>query len=217
MAGLDAGRQAAEQDRGDRAGGQRGRLGGNVKPGDHRALRPAGQQAGGRQGRDQRRVHQVTLLTGLGRLGLVHHRQRAGQLDAADGYGEHSRDLIQKVPRRSLKGIAKITVGMRLNAQTEEGPRAVTVTAVTGDMVTIVVNEQASAVSTGQTKTSRASSANAAINSVAGPLATAGRLAENRGPGERGRRRVAGIPSAAVGSPGPAHNIDGCGNVRFYW
>jgi FKBP-type peptidyl-prolyl cis-trans isomerase SlyD len=55
----------------------------------------------------------------------------------ADGYGEFSKDLIQKVPRRSLKGIAKITVGMRLHAQTEQGPRAVTVTAVTGDMVTI--------------------------------------------------------------------------------
>jgi flagellar L-ring protein precursor FlgH len=46
-----------------------------------------------------------------------------------------------------------------------------------GDMVTIVVNEQASAVSTGQTKTSRTSSANASINSIAGPLAAAGRLA----------------------------------------
>jgi FKBP-type peptidyl-prolyl cis-trans isomerase SlyD len=55
----------------------------------------------------------------------------------ADGYGEFSKDLIQKVPRRSLKGIAKITVGMRLHAQTGQGPRAVTVTAVTGDMVTI--------------------------------------------------------------------------------
>jgi FKBP-type peptidyl-prolyl cis-trans isomerase SlyD len=55
----------------------------------------------------------------------------------ADGYGEFSRDLVQKVPRRTLKGIAKITVGMRLHAQTAEGPRAVTVTAVTGDMVTL--------------------------------------------------------------------------------
>ncbi len=55
----------------------------------------------------------------------------------ADGYGEHSKDLIQKVPRRSLKGLAKITVGMRLHAHTAHGPRAVTVTAVTGDMVTL--------------------------------------------------------------------------------
>lgn len=45
------------------------------------------------------------------------------------------------------------------------------------DVVTIVVNEQASAVSTGQTKTSRASSANAAVTSLAGTLPAAGKLA----------------------------------------
>ncbi len=45
------------------------------------------------------------------------------------------------------------------------------------DMVTIIVNEQASAVSTGTTKTSRASSANSAITSLAGQLKAAGALA----------------------------------------
>lgn len=45
------------------------------------------------------------------------------------------------------------------------------------DMVTIIVNEQASAVSTGQTKTSRASSANSAITSAAGQLKATGALA----------------------------------------
>ena len=45
------------------------------------------------------------------------------------------------------------------------------------DVVTIVVNEQASAVSTGATKTSRASSANASITSLAGALPAASRLA----------------------------------------
>ncbi len=45
------------------------------------------------------------------------------------------------------------------------------------DIVTIVVSEQATAVSAGQTKTSRASSANAAITSAAGPLSAAGRFA----------------------------------------
>ena len=45
------------------------------------------------------------------------------------------------------------------------------------DIVTIVVNEQASAVSTGVTKTSRASSANAAVTSLAGTLPAAGKLA----------------------------------------
>jgi flagellar L-ring protein precursor FlgH len=45
------------------------------------------------------------------------------------------------------------------------------------DIVTILVTEQASAVTTGQTKTSRASSANAAITSAAGQLKAAGALA----------------------------------------
>ena len=45
------------------------------------------------------------------------------------------------------------------------------------DMVTIVVNESASAVTTGQTKTSRTSSANASIGSLMGQLSAAGRLA----------------------------------------
>jgi flagellar L-ring protein precursor FlgH len=44
------------------------------------------------------------------------------------------------------------------------------------DVVTIVVNEQASAVSTGATKTSRASSANATVTSLAGTLPAAGKL-----------------------------------------
>jgi flagellar L-ring protein precursor FlgH len=46
------------------------------------------------------------------------------------------------------------------------------------DIVTIIVSEQASAVSTGLTKTQRASSANAGITSAAGPLAVPGRLAD---------------------------------------
>jgi flagellar L-ring protein precursor FlgH len=45
------------------------------------------------------------------------------------------------------------------------------------DVVTIVVQESASAVSTGQSKTSRASTAKAAITSAAGPKAAAGALA----------------------------------------
>ncbi len=59
------------------------------------------------------------------------------KLAPADGYGEYDKQLVQKVPRRSLKGISNISVGTRLHAQTEHGPRAVTVTQITGDMVTI--------------------------------------------------------------------------------
>jgi len=56
---------------------------------------------------------------------------------AADGYGEYDRALVQRVPRRALKGIADLRVGMRLQAGTEQGPRAVTVTHIAGDMVTL--------------------------------------------------------------------------------
>lgn len=45
------------------------------------------------------------------------------------------------------------------------------------DIVTVIVSEQASAVSTGQTKTSRASTANSAITSLAAPLKASGALA----------------------------------------
>jgi FKBP-type peptidyl-prolyl cis-trans isomerase SlyD len=55
----------------------------------------------------------------------------------ADAYGEYDKALVQRIPRRSLKGINNIYVGLQLHAQSEHGTRAVTVTQVTGDMVTI--------------------------------------------------------------------------------
>ena len=55
----------------------------------------------------------------------------------ADGYGEYNKSLVQRIPRRALKGISNIRVGMQLHAQTEGGARAVTVTQVVGDMITI--------------------------------------------------------------------------------
>ena len=55
----------------------------------------------------------------------------------ADGYGEYDKNLLQKVPRRSFKGIANIKAGMQFQMQTNAGPRTVTVTQVQGDMVTV--------------------------------------------------------------------------------
>jgi FKBP-type peptidyl-prolyl cis-trans isomerase SlyD len=55
----------------------------------------------------------------------------------ADGYGEYDKQLVQRVPKRALKGIGNVYVGMQLQAQSEHGARAVTVTQVAGDMVTI--------------------------------------------------------------------------------
>jgi FKBP-type peptidyl-prolyl cis-trans isomerase SlyD len=55
------------------------------------------------------------------------------RVPAADGYGEYDRALVQKVPRRALKGISDLRVGLRLQA----GHQAVTVTHIAGDMVTL--------------------------------------------------------------------------------
>ena len=55
------------------------------------------------------------------------------RVPAAEGYGEYDRALVQKVPRRALKGIADLRVGLRLQA----GHQAVTVTHIAGDMITL--------------------------------------------------------------------------------
>ena len=59
------------------------------------------------------------------------------KIAAADAYGEYDKSLVQRVPRRALKGIANVQVGMQLHTQSADGVRAVTVTQVVGDMVTI--------------------------------------------------------------------------------
>jgi FKBP-type peptidyl-prolyl cis-trans isomerase SlyD len=59
------------------------------------------------------------------------------RVPAAEGYGEHDRALVQRLPRRALKGIANLRVGMRLQAGTDHGHHAVTVTQIAGDMVTL--------------------------------------------------------------------------------
>jgi FKBP-type peptidyl-prolyl cis-trans isomerase SlyD len=55
----------------------------------------------------------------------------------ADAYGEQDESLIQAVPRSAFAGIADIQVGMQFQAQSNHGPRTVTITKVAGDMVTV--------------------------------------------------------------------------------
>lgn len=55
----------------------------------------------------------------------------------ADGYGEYNKALIQRVPRRSFRGISDVRAGMQFQMQSDTGPRSVTVTHVAGDMVTV--------------------------------------------------------------------------------
>jgi FKBP-type peptidyl-prolyl cis-trans isomerase SlyD len=59
------------------------------------------------------------------------------KVSPAEGYGEYEEQLVQKIPRRSLRGIANVRVGMQLHAQTAHGTRVVTVTQIVGDMITI--------------------------------------------------------------------------------
>ena len=62
------------------------------------------------------------------------------KIAAADGYGEYDKSLVQRIPRRTLKGVGDIRVGMQLHTQSAHGVRAVTVTQIQGDMVTIDAN-----------------------------------------------------------------------------
>lgn len=59
------------------------------------------------------------------------------KIAARDGYGEYDSALVQRVPRRALEGVPNLKAGMRLQTQGVNGARAVTVTQVVGDMVTL--------------------------------------------------------------------------------
>jgi len=59
------------------------------------------------------------------------------KIPPADGYGEYNKELVQQVPRRAFRGIKDVRVGMQFQVQSDGGARAVTVTRVVGDMVTV--------------------------------------------------------------------------------
>jgi FKBP-type peptidyl-prolyl cis-trans isomerase SlyD len=59
------------------------------------------------------------------------------QIAPRDGYGEYDSGLVQRVPRRSLQGVPNVKLGMRLQTQGARGARAVTVTQLVGDIVTL--------------------------------------------------------------------------------
>lgn len=54
-----------------------------------------------------------------------------------DGYGVRDEGLVQDVPRSAFKGIPKVEVGMQFQAESNYGPRTVTVTKVGADSVTV--------------------------------------------------------------------------------
>jgi FKBP-type peptidyl-prolyl cis-trans isomerase SlyD len=55
----------------------------------------------------------------------------------ADGYGESDDSLVQDVPRAAFGGVEDIQVGMQFQAQSNHGPRTVTITKVAADAITV--------------------------------------------------------------------------------
>lgn len=58
------------------------------------------------------------------------------------GYGLRDEALVQPVPRDKFAGIADLSVGKQLQAQTEVGPRIVTVVGIDEHSVTIDANHE---------------------------------------------------------------------------
>ena len=53
------------------------------------------------------------------------------------GYGQKQDALIEEVPRDAFQGVDNIDVGMRFQAESDQGPMVVTVAAVTEETVTV--------------------------------------------------------------------------------
>jgi FKBP-type peptidyl-prolyl cis-trans isomerase SlyD len=62
------------------------------------------------------------------------------EVKARDAYGDRNDDLVSEVPRSDLSSIPDLEVGMRLQAQSSEGVRVVTVTDVSDETVVLDAN-----------------------------------------------------------------------------
>lgn len=57
-----------------------------------------------------------------------------------EAYGQRNEDLISTVPREMFEGVDEVKTGMQFQAETENGPRIVTVVDVEDDQVVIDAN-----------------------------------------------------------------------------
>ena len=75
------------------------------------------------------------LITGLEREleGKVVGDKFSATVAPEDAYGEHSDELVQRVPAEVFQGVDEIEVGMRFLADTDQGPIPVEITEVDGD------------------------------------------------------------------------------------
>lgn len=61
-------------------------------------------------------------------------------VEPAEGYGDRHEQLIQDVPMSAFEGVDEVKPGMQFQAQTEAGPRVVTVVEVDEQQVTVDAN-----------------------------------------------------------------------------
>ena len=61
---------------------------------------------------------------------------------SVDGYGERIEELVQEVPKEAFGELGELEVGMRFQAETEQGPVPVKITEVTDDVVTVDGNHE---------------------------------------------------------------------------
>ena len=85
-----------------------------------------------------------SIIDGLGAALLG---KRAGDrveviVEPKDGYGEHEDALVQKIDRSDFDGIEDLEVGMQLQAETDDGPLPVRITAIQGDSVSVDGNHE---------------------------------------------------------------------------
>lgn len=57
-----------------------------------------------------------------------------------EGYGTHDAGLVQQVPLAAFQGVDKVEPGMQFQANTENGPQLIVVTAVSDTLATIDAN-----------------------------------------------------------------------------
>lgn len=79
------------------------------------------------------------LITGLEREleGKAAGDKFSATVTPEDAYGEHSDELVQRVPAEVFQGVDEIEVGMRFLADTDQGPIPVEITEVDGDEVVV--------------------------------------------------------------------------------
>jgi FKBP-type peptidyl-prolyl cis-trans isomerase SlyD len=63
-------------------------------------------------------------------------------IEPEEGYGPHREELIQEAPVSAFQGIDNLEVGMSFQAETEQGPVPVRITAINGDTVTVDGNHE---------------------------------------------------------------------------